>query len=135
MLLDDIETLLNAEGPYTAGGSTFMVRKYMAPDTPDAVIVLEEFPAGKPISAMGPSRHAPIRERAGLMVWVRSPKKDYGSARTVAETIYQKLHNLGETLSGRQYFIQAMHAPALKEQDRNDRWLIETNFLVQKERG
>lgn len=135
MLADDLETYLNGLGPYTSGGTTFTVRKFLTPDTPDAVITLIEWPGGKAIRAMGASIGSPIRERAGLQVLVRGPQQDYAAARDVAEQIYRKLDFLNATLSARQYFIEAMHPPMLLEQDRNHRWIMSTNFLVLKERG
>lgn len=135
MLLDDIETYLNTFGAYSQSGTSYTVRKHLVPDTPDATITLLEFPAGKSQYAMGAPLRGPVRERAGLMVSVRGPQKDYGNARAMAETVHQRLDSYKGTLSGRRYTIYAMHPPILKEQDRNGRWKIESNYLVLKERG
>ncbi len=135
MLLDDIEAYLATFAPWTQSGKTYTVRKNFTPDQPDEVITLIEFPAGGALRAMGPSLTAPVRERAGLMVLVRGPLKDYANARAMAELVYQRLDHFAGTLSGRLYYIESMHVPILKEQDRNGRWLVETNFVAQKERG
>jgi len=134
-LLTDIETHLGTVGPFVGGSTTFTVRRNFIPDTPDAVIALIEFPAGPAERAMGASIGAPVRERAGLQVTTRSDQGNYDDARTVAEAVHQELDFLAATLSGRRYFVQAMHPPALKEQDRNKRWLLEANYVVFKERG
>lgn len=135
MLLDDVETYLNTFGTWSQSGTTYAIRKNLIPDTPDAVIVLIEFPAGPGIKAMGASLRAPLRERAGLMVTVRGPRGDYANARAMAEVVNGRLDSLRSTLSGRRYYVTAMHTFMLKEQDRNDRWKLECNYLVLKERG
>lgn len=135
MLLDDIETYLGTFAPWTQSGTTYTIRRNFTPETPDAVITLIEFEAGKPIRAMGPSLAAPIRTREGLMVLVRGPQKDYDNARDMANAVHLKLDRFAGTLSGRLYFIEALHEPHLQEQDRNDRWRIECNYLALKERG
>lgn len=135
MLLDDVEAYLTSFGAYTQAGTTYTVRKYFTPDTPDATITLLGFPAGPAVRAMGPALGAPIRERHGLMVVVRGPQKEYGNAQAMAEVVYQRLDNFHGVLSTRQYDVTAMHPPMVKEEDRNARWRIETNFLVMKERG
>jgi hypothetical protein len=135
LLLDDIETYLNTFGAYTQDTTTYTLRKHFSPETPDAVIVLLEVPIGAPMRAMGASVSAPVRERSGLCVRVRGPQQDYSNARSMAETVYQRLDFLNTTLSGRQYSLSALHAPVLYQEDRNNRWWIDTTFLVLKERG
>jgi len=138
MLIEDLATLLAAGGPFTGGGDTFAVRTYLMPDGPsvDTVIVLSEGEGGgADIRAMGASLAAPVREQPILRVRVRSAKKKFTVARTVAETVHQLLSGYKGTLSGRQYYVKAVHPPRFLEHDRNDRIVFETNYLVQKERG
>jgi hypothetical protein len=135
VLLNDIEAHLNSFGAWTQDGVTYTVRRNYTPDTPDPVISLEEFPAGKAIFAMGPSLRSPVRERAGLMVVVRGPQKDATNARAMAEQVHLKLDGLKAVLSTRRYTVFAMHSPIRREQDRNARWEYETNYVVLKERG
>lgn len=135
MLIEDVETYLNTFAPWTQSGVTYTVRRYFTPDEPDEVITLIEFPAGAGIWAMGPSLRAPVRERRGLMVVVRGPRKDAANAAAMAEQVHLKLAALHATLSGRRYLITEMHPMVMKEEDRNNRWRYEGNYLVQKERG
>jgi len=138
MLIEDIETLLSASAPFTEGSDTFTVRTYLMPDgsSIDACIVLSEGEGGgKDIRAMGASLAAPIRERPILRVRVRSAKKSFTNARAAAETVHQLLSGYNGTLSGRLYYIEAVHPPRFLEHDRNDRIVFETNYLVQKQRG
>jgi hypothetical protein len=53
----------------------------------------------------------------------------------MAEVVNSRLDSLHATLSTRMYYVTAMHAFMLKEQDRNERWKLECNYLVLKERG
>lgn len=135
MLLQDIETVLTAEAPFTAGSETFAIRTGYLPDTPDAVIGLEEYPGGKPIRAMGPSRGAPLKQKFILNVIVRSAQKAYTHARTIAESVNNILDGLHEDINGRRYYVEAINLPSREQQDRNSRWLIETQYMVVKDRG
>jgi hypothetical protein len=135
VLLTDIETYLATFAPWTQSGTTYTIRTYFTPDTPDAVIVLREFPAGESVYGMGPSLRAPLKERIGLMVSVRGPQKSPTNERLMAEAVHLKLSRFKGTLGGRAYYIEEMHGPAPIDQDRNSRWGHEMNYVVMKDSG
>lgn len=137
MLINDIETFLTTYAPLQGGSPpvTFTLRRGFIPAEPDAVIALVESEGMKPVRGMGASQGAPIFERPMLEVHVRGPRGDYIAGREAAELVYQKLDHCSTTQSGRRYFIEAWSAPFCDGQDKNDRWLFVTTFLVHKERG
>jgi len=135
MLIDDVAIHLASFGAYTQAGATYSIQRGVLPDEVVESITLQEIPAGKAIRAMGPSLGAPIRERAGLRVTVRGALGDYQNPRIVAELVHTRLDGLNATLSGRRYWIQALHPPVLDQQDRNVRWRLVATYYVEKERG
>lgn len=138
MLIDDIETYLTGFAPFIASDVTFVLRRGLMPETPDAVIVLRESRMGKPdVRGMGASIGSPLLERPGLEVVVRGPRKNYLAARDVAEAVHIKLCHAGAlTISGRRYaYIQALLTPAFSEQDLEARCEFIASYVVWKERG
>ena len=135
MLLQDLETYLDGEGPFTDSPYTYELYIGDLPNNDKEAIALLEAPGKEALRTMGASLSAPVRERPVLLVYVRGPQKDYVSARTIAETVHQKLDGLFATLNGRQYHVMALYPPARDRQDRNGRWIFITHYLVEKEQG
>lgn len=138
MLLNEVRDYLSATLNLTVSGETFVVRTGKMPDAPDAAIVVEEGSSGMPsIRAMGPSGTAPIFEQPAINVWVRGPRQGYEIGRQMAERVYQALDGQYDlVLSGVRYAsIQALCAPFLDEQDRNERDTIVCTYLIKKERS
>jgi len=135
MLLQDMETYLNAQGPFSQDGTAYKVYIGSLPDSDSTAIALRELPGKEAIRAMGASLSAPVRERPLVQVWVRGPQRDYVNARAMAEQIHLLLDGLNTTLSARLYAVRALAPPSPDRQDRNARWMIVTTYMVEKERG
>lgn|SRR5574341_1913696 len=103
-------------------------------DNADA-ITLSETPGNAPIDEMGATVGAVVAEEPGLQVIARH--LDYSQARAKAESLWGKLHKLGETvLSGTRYlYVRAQQSPFPIGRDSSNRWMVGFNAIVSKERG
>ncbi len=130
-VLDDLATHIAANTSFVINTDLF---KGSLPDTPDTCIILAEIIGDEPVETMGRSLGSINIERPTIQILSRGAKNDYLTARTNAETVYRKVHNIVETdLSGTRYhLVEALQPPYNIDRDDNGRWLIGFNCNVWK---
>ena len=139
-MLDDIATYIDAQS--TAFTINTNLGKAIIMDSgsvPNTFTSLYETPGLEGALAFSTAANMAERlfDRPGLQVLCRST--DYPTARARAQTIYNLLDGFNgrglPTSTGTVYLsISAVQAPFSLGRDDNERWLVATNYIVERDR-
>jgi len=131
-LLDEIVAFLAAEGLGTAHTDLFEAKM---PATPNACGAVYESGGSPPDLGFGSS--AVRFENPTVQIIFRGAPDDYTGPRAKAQSAFDAMVGISvnQVLSGTKYLlVQALQQPfPLGGQDKNKRWRIVCNFLIQKE--
>lgn len=131
MLLTEIATFLAAEGLGTLGTDLFQAKM---PASPNACGAVYESGGSAPDPGFGSSS---LRfENPAVQIIFRGAPDDYSGPRTKAQSAFVSMTGIStdQVLSGTKYqLVLALQQPFSLGQDKNDRWRISCNFLIQKE--
>ena len=136
MLLADIGTYLASAGI----GLTLDVNLFRVPfpaAAPTAAACLMETPGEEDEFGSGPSLDLPALERARFQVQVRDDPQNAAACRALAESIRQKLNNLGPVTLGTTVYhdVKATTPVFFLGPDQNERWRWVCNFVAMKGNG
>ena len=121
MILDSIKSHIQAAG--VAGGETgWGLFTGFLPDTPDKSVAIFELPGGEPETL---SENETL-SRVEFQVRVRGAERDYQSARTKIQEIFDILHN--QPVSGFIYVFAIQSGPMPLGNDRQDRPNLTQNY-------
>jgi hypothetical protein len=130
-VLTEVVNYLATELSLTAGTNIF---ETILPDTPDAVVAVEETGGAAPERQFGST--APIFEFPTIRVMCRATANDYNTPRAQAKTAWEKLLEITpqSTLGSTAYqFVTPMQSPFELGRDSKDRVVIGFNCIVQKD--
>ena len=122
MLPVEVANYLAAAGlGLTVGTNLFHVR--LTDSAPDAAVGLAEMTGPGDAGTFGDSLSASAFEQSRLVIIVRGSRDGASTARTLAGSVYDKLHRLGPTtLGGVTYYdVRAEQRPFGPDYDENER--------------
>jgi hypothetical protein len=124
MLLDEIETLLDADPSFTPAQTLW---KGTMPSSPDRCTTIYEYPGQQPVITHGPGLPSMGRPRIQIV----SRAKDYPDARDDAQAAYEILAQVIEqTVGGSVLTIEVLQEPFVMGRDETDRVRIGFNAQV-----
>ena len=130
-VLTEVVDYLATELSLTAGTTIY---ETILPDTPDAIVAVEETGGGPPERQFGST--AALFEYPSIRVLFRAGAHDYNTPRAQAKTAWEKLLEITpqSTLGSTKYqFVTPMQSPFELGRDSKDRVVIGFNCAVQKD--
>jgi hypothetical protein len=128
MLLEDLSDYLSS------GGIATPIYKGLAPESPEAVVVLYETGGLAPTHSMNAAAGQAVVENPRVQVVCRAGQYDYSAARTSADAVFKLLDGLPRrSINGVEYLWgAAVQSPFLMGRDESGRVLVACNYQIVK---